>query len=272
MFLGDPLAVLHLTHQKIANVLADRGLLTEIVLTLLRSGNIDRLELGPTMCEEDGLNLPPSNLLQVFSRPDYYVMLKELILNGAHLDRDFDLVHIQRLPNLEKLHLEATGIGNEAVFLLVNLKEKLYFLDLAHNPKINDDAIPAILFLANLTYLSIQATGINMPGLRRLATVACTEERAIDIEIPFKCEKYIDNLHKQYLVNPAAPLITDPSACSLLSNASLIRNLGAHAAVNVSIVPTGTRLEMIERLTKLLERRQMDLTVRSMICGETMEV
>jgi hypothetical protein len=40
------------------------GLLTEIVLTLLRSGNIDRLELGPTMCEEDGLNLHSSNVLR----------------------------------------------------------------------------------------------------------------------------------------------------------------------------------------------------------------
>jgi hypothetical protein len=69
-----------------------------------------------------------------------------------------------------------------------------------------------------------------------------------------------------------APLITDPSACSLLSNASLSRNLDAHAAVNPSIVPTGTRLDMIERLTKLLERRQMDLTVRSMIYGESDDI
>lgn len=50
----------------------------------------------------------------VFSRPGYYTMLKELVFNGAHLERDFDLVHIQRLPSLERLHLEATGIGNEA--------------------------------------------------------------------------------------------------------------------------------------------------------------
>lgn len=40
------------------------GLLTETVLTLLRGGNIDRLELGPTMCEEDGLNLHSSNVLR----------------------------------------------------------------------------------------------------------------------------------------------------------------------------------------------------------------
>ncbi|KAJ8588245.1 hypothetical protein M405DRAFT_740638 [Rhizopogon salebrosus TDB-379] len=272
MFLGDPLAILHLTHQEIANILADRGFLTEIVLTLLRGGNIDRLELGPTMCEEDGLNLSSSNLLRVFSRPDCFMMLKELVLNGAHLQRDFDIVHIQRLPHLERLHLKATGIGNEAVFLLVNLKEKLYHLDLAHNPKINDDAIPAILFLTNLAYLSIQATGVDMPGLRRLAAAIYTEDRAVDIEIPFRCEKYLDNLHKQYLTNPVAPLITDPSACSLLSNASLIRNLDAHAAINSLIVSTGTRPEMIERLTKLLERRQMDLVVRSMVCAEATEV
>lgn len=40
------------------------GLLTENILTVLRSGNIDKLELGPTMCEEDGLNMPSSNLLR----------------------------------------------------------------------------------------------------------------------------------------------------------------------------------------------------------------
>ncbi|KAG1738406.1 uncharacterized protein EDB91DRAFT_1203406 [Suillus paluster] len=271
-FLADPLAVLHLTHQKIANALADRGLLTETILTLLRGGNIDKLDLGPTMCEEDGLNLHLSNPLHVFSRPDYYLTLRELVLNGAHLERDFDLVHILRLPNLERLHLEATDVGNEAVFLLINLKEKLCYLNLAHNPKINDDAIPAIILLTNLGYLSIQATGIDMPGFRRLAAVIYTEDRVIDIEIPFRCEKYIDNLHKQYLVDPALPLITDPSACQLLSNAALTRNLQAHADINPSIVPTGTRLEMIDRLTKLLERRRMDLTVRSMVCGEPGEV
>lgn len=169
------------------------GLLTETVLTLLRGGNIDKLELGPTMCEEDGLNLHSSNVLRVFSRPGYYSTLKELVLDGAHLQRDFDLVHIQQLPNLERLHLEGADIGNEAVFLLVNLKEKLQYLNLAHNPKIDDDAIPAILLLAKLGYLSIQATGIDMPGFRRLAAVIHTEDRIIDIEIPYRCEKYIDS-------------------------------------------------------------------------------
>lgn len=50
----------------------------------------------------------------MFSRPGYYTTLKDLVLNGARLERDFDLVHIQRLPNLERLYLEATDIGNEA--------------------------------------------------------------------------------------------------------------------------------------------------------------
>lgn len=50
----------------------------------------------------------------MFSRPGYYLTLKELVLDGGHLERDFDLVHIQQLPNLERLHLEGTNIGNEA--------------------------------------------------------------------------------------------------------------------------------------------------------------
>jgi hypothetical protein len=51
----------------------------------------------------------------VFSRPGYYSKLKELVLDGAHLEHDFDLVHVQQLPNLERLHLEGTDIGNEAL-------------------------------------------------------------------------------------------------------------------------------------------------------------
>jgi len=32
-----------------------------------------------------------------------------------------------------------------------------------------------------------------MPSPRRLATVVYAEDRDIDIEIPFRCEKYIDS-------------------------------------------------------------------------------
>ncbi|KAG2061608.1 hypothetical protein BDR06DRAFT_870570, partial [Suillus hirtellus] len=157
--------------------------------------------------------------------PGYYLTLKELVLDDAHLERDFDLVHIQQLPNLERLHLEGTDIGNETV---------------------------AIKFLTQsiLTGHPEREVVLSEP----CAAVIHAEDRVIDIEIPFGCEKYIDNLHKQYLVDPALPLITDPSACPLLSDVALIRNLKGHVDVNPSIVLTGTRLEMIERLKKPLER------------------
>ncbi|KAG1738409.1 uncharacterized protein EDB91DRAFT_458534 [Suillus paluster] len=118
-----------------------------------------------------------------------------------------------------------------------------------------------------------------MPGFRRLAARIYTENRVIDIEIPFRCEKYIDSwvfpVHltqltkfadSHYLVDPVLPLITDPSACQLLSNAALDRNPQAHGNINPSIVPMGTRLEMIDEAPGT-KADAIDL-VRGMIRGE----
>lgn len=79
------------------------------------------------------------------------------------------------------------------MFLLVPLKRSLTQLSLAINPYIDDDAVPALLLLSNLTFLSILDTSIEMPGLRRLANTISAEERGIAIEIPSVCEHYIDS-------------------------------------------------------------------------------
>ncbi|KIJ62914.1 hypothetical protein HYDPIDRAFT_157081 [Hydnomerulius pinastri MD-312] len=190
---------------------------------------------------------------------------------GGRLQEDFDLIHIQSLRELGKLVLDGTGIGNEGVFHIVSLKQYLYHLDLSNNPMIDDDAIPALILFKNLDYLSIVGTGIKMPGLRRLATPTQKEGREIAIEIPSVCEKYIDNIEKEYLLQPAPPLIVDPTVCSMLSKAALKRNLGAHAAVNSSILASGTRKEMAERLKNILETRKLDLIVREMLTDEDTE-
>lgn len=66
-------------------------------------------------------------------------------------------------------------------------------------------------------------------------------------------------MHKQYLLHPAPPLISDPDVTSMLSKGALARNLEAHAAINSSIVAVGPRNEMEERLRKILEVRNHDL-------------
>lgn len=59
------------------------------------------------------------------------------------------------------------------------------------NPDINNDAVPAILVLHRVSYLSIQDTGIDMAGLRKIAEVVDKDKRVIRIRLPFSCENYI---------------------------------------------------------------------------------
>ena len=174
-----------------------------------------------------------------------------------------------------------------SVFLLVSLKRTLTRLSLAKNPDINNEAVPAILLLSKLSFLSIFNTSIDMIGLRRLAETIFEDNRIMDIEIPFICEVYIDSTcfgwyylwlakfcldtDSQYLGFPLPPLITDPQATAQLSLAALKRNLEAHAVCNPSILAAGTRPEMIQRLSEILRIRALDMLVRDMLCGNDSE-
>lgn len=318
------------------------GLLNVRVLTLLRTSEIWRLVLTETMGDEDGLNLAGKDVFPgahgwtrqlrnssdcrgvqpVFSKPNGFLFLSELTLSGTRV-QDIDLVHIHHLPRLVTLTMNNTGIGNEAsvsilrcssadaddvlsnssIFHLVALRRSLLQLSIATNPHIDDDAIPAILMLSKLSFLTILDTSVDMPGIRRLAQTIYDERRVIDIEVPSACETYIDSaffsflppslpsspssspsfpsssminhhslttladMDTQYLVDPQPPLINNPSIVPELSAAALKRNLAAHAARNPAIAAAGSKPEMAQRLIALLETRQMDMLVREMLLG-----
>lgn len=139
--------------------------------------------------------------------------------------------------------------------------------------------------MTKLRFLSLIDTGIGMPGIRRLALHVREAHRRIDMIMPNKCEEYLHStfsflppgllanwfasgLSSQYVIQPEPPLVVDPEACTSLSAASLRRNLAAHAAQNSAIVTGGTKAEMAERLTALLQRREADCAVRAMLWGE----
>ncbi|KAF8155373.1 hypothetical protein K438DRAFT_357150 [Mycena galopus ATCC 62051] len=255
-----------LSHQSIADFLGENGLLNIRVLTILRTSEIWRLVMTESMGDEDGLNLAGKDIFPVFSKPHSFLFLTELSFSGTRV-QDADIVHIHHLPRLVTLLLHNTGIGNEAVFNLLALKRSLLQLSLATNPHIDDDAVPAIILLSKLSFLTILDTAIDMPGIRRLAQTIYTERRVIDIEVPSACERYLDNLGTQYLLNPKPPLIDNPSVVPELSAAALKRNLAAHATCNSTIVAAGTKPEMALRLKTLLETRKADLLVREMVDG-----
>ncbi|KAJ7629683.1 hypothetical protein DFH06DRAFT_1439985, partial [Mycena polygramma] len=158
---------------------------------------------------------------------------------------DIDLVHIHHLPRFVTLLLNNTGIGNEAIFHLVALKRSLLQLPIATTPQIDDDAVPALLMLCKLSFLPILDTGIALPGLRRLTQTVYDERRVIDIEIPFACETYVDNLSSRYLLNSVPPLIEHATVVPEFSAAALKRNLAEHAACNPAVA-VDTKPELVD--------------------------
>ncbi|PPQ76912.1 hypothetical protein CVT26_001229 [Gymnopilus dilepis] len=244
----------------------ESGYINEKVLLIFSDTQVECIAFSQSMSYENGLNVSGSEVYSVLNRPDTFLFLTEVSFAGVRL-RDSDLRYLSHLRKLSVLNLSETGIGNEAVYLLVSLKQTLKLLYLAINPDINDDAVPAILLLSNLTFLSILDTGIEMAGLRRLAEAMHEYNWVLDVEIPFVCETYVDCIHTQYLCHPRPPLITNPYICAQLSNAALVRNLEAHAACNSSIIASGSRAEMIERLSKILLIRKLDMLVVGMLQG-----
>ena len=101
----------------------------------------------------------------------------------------------------------------------MSLKRTLTHLSLARNPGINNEAVPAILLLSKLSFLSILDTSIEMIGLRRFAETIFEDNRIIDIEIPFVCETYIDSMcFRWFLYTRAAKFYRHSLAISCLSS------------------------------------------------------
>ncbi len=98
---------------------------------------------------------------------------------------------LHHLPRLERLYLDNTGIGNEAVMHLVALKRTLLELNISVNPQIDDDAIPSLCALSKLEALGIRVTAVSMDGIRKLANTLAYEGRSVKLEIPLNCADYL---------------------------------------------------------------------------------
>lgn len=176
-----------------------------------------------------------------------------------------------------------------SVYHLVALKRTLEEVDLSHNPRVDDDAIPALLALRKLQFLSLVETNVTMIGMRRLALesnggTGHEKDRRMYVEAPRVVEDYLDgrlaclpshvliaetyrvaDLDGKYLVNPEPPLIVSSAVVPQLSAGALKRNLAAHGVCNPSISASGTEEEMAERLARILRAREGDLAVQGLL-------
>ncbi|KAI0806085.1 hypothetical protein BC629DRAFT_1141943 [Irpex lacteus] len=180
------------THQQITDTLASNGYLNTRILNILRTSEIEYLDIASSIGDENGLNLDSEDLFSVFSKPNSFLFLAEINLTGGSV-KEADLLHLQHLPRLARLWLSSTGIGNEAIYYLTPLKRSLTDLDIAYNPKIDDDAIPPLLILSKLQYLTFHGTNVTILGVRRLAKTLRDQRRDMEVEVPRQCEDYISS-------------------------------------------------------------------------------
>lgn len=71
----------------------------------------------------------------------------------------------------------------------------------------------------------------------------------------------MSDVDSKYLSELKPPLVIHERSCSQLSVHALKRNLEAHATCNPDILTSGTRLEMVHRLTEVLKIRRSDKLV-----------
>ncbi|KDQ17076.1 hypothetical protein BOTBODRAFT_156441 [Botryobasidium botryosum FD-172 SS1] len=206
--------------------------------------------------------------ISAFLVPGGFSYVEEIVLSGVKLV-DRSLVRIVNLPRLAILWLDNTGIGDEGVHYLAALEPTLEELLLCDNPRITDAAIPTLSMLVagSLRALNLRATGVGMPGIRALSKCIRDNDALVLVDIPEECEVYLHTLDTQYVVHPAAPLISDPRDVDALPTRALRINLQTHALQNTDISWQGTRRDLIDRLTTLLERRRDDFCARKAILG-----
>jgi hypothetical protein len=108
------------------------GFLNIRVLSILRTSEIDYLDLSKSTGDEGGLNMDSNELFlgevtycttgcsiiltppnPVFSKPNSFLFLAEINLTGSQV-KETDLLHLQHLPRLARLWLASCNIGNEA--------------------------------------------------------------------------------------------------------------------------------------------------------------
>ncbi|KIP11012.1 hypothetical protein PHLGIDRAFT_491810 [Phlebiopsis gigantea 11061_1 CR5-6] len=251
-------------HQEIADVLCLNGCLGTRVLNVLRTSEIEFLDLVPSMAETDGLNLDTHDMLKVFAKSNSFLFLNEINLCGVTL-RTSDVMNLHHLPRLARLWLKNTSVGNEAIFLLLPLKRSLLELDVSENLAINDDVVVAFTMLSKLRYLAFAGTSVTMEGIRLLASSLGPHRHDMEVEIPEACKEYLDNMNTKYIVSPDPLLVTDPQIVQSLSTLEIIENLTAHSTINSEIPVEGPRLLLIKQLKEILQTREADLQVRHLL-------
>lgn len=196
-----------------------------------------------------------SSVLGVFLQPGYFGSLQTLSLSKIPLSLK-DIACLRMLPCIKALDLAATRLTTPHLLHLATHAETLEKLNIASNPDIDDDSRVPLSALRQLQSVSLRNTSITLPCLRLL--IYALPQACRLVTLPSVTLEYLNSRTRRYSVQIPEGYCSDPRQVPNMNVGTLKRNLEIHKRVNGDIVISGSKAEMITRLTAILCNRVAD--------------
>jgi len=245
----------------IAALLSRRGWWTADILELFGQTSIAELSLSKTLSTSSFT--ASTTVLGAFLRsPIGFECLQTLSLSKVSLSLK-GIACLRMLPCIKALDLAATRLTTQHLLHLAIHADTLERLNIAMNPTIDDDARVPLSALGHLRTISLRDTSITLPCLRLL--VYALPQGCRFMTLPSATLEYLNSRTRRYCVQIPQDYCSDPRQIPELNVAVLKRNLELHKRSNSDVTITGSKVEMVTRLSGILCNRVADEKIASRV-------
>lgn len=196
-----------------------------------------------------------SPVVETFFRQYAFLSLFSLVLSKVALSLQ-DMANLRLLPSLKKLDISNAKLTTLHLLHLVSHASTLQELNISTNLGVDEDARLPLCALPKLQSLWLRETSLSMPCLRLLIYALPRGCRLITI--PQACMVYLNGHARRYCARIPHGFVSDPREVPQMTVGVLRRNLQLHKEANADISVTGSKAEMVGRLTALLCDRIAD--------------
>lgn len=237
--------------KEIAKILSERGWWSPLLLGFFVDKPVDELLLSHSI---DPQGHPTAYLAQLFRMGAFAQLLR---LDISHVSLSLhDISLLRLLPRLSSLDISSTNATNHHLLHLATHEGSLRDLNVSGNAAINDDCRVPLTVLSKLQTLHLRGTGVTVPCLRLLAYALPIDCRFVTL--PLHCLKFLNNRHRHYCTAIPAGYVEDPRKVLNLTLPMLKKNLELHKKANADILTTGSKVDLVDRLSSLLCARVAD--------------
>lgn len=237
--------------KEIARILSERGWWSPLLLGFFVDKPADEIMLSCSIGLRDH---PTVYLTQLFRMGAFAQLLRLDISHISLTPHDISLLRL--LPRLSSLDISFTNATTHHLLHLATHERSLKDLNLSGNADINDDCRVPLSVLSKLQALHLRGTAVTVPCLRLLVYALPTDCRFITL--PLHCLNFLNNRHRQYCTAIPVGYAEDPRKAPHLALSMLKKNLELHKRANANILTTGSKADLVERLSSLLCARVAD--------------